>query len=869
MPKLRTPLPALLAASMSLCLTAQPGQPPAKPGAAVPPAPADPSALKPFADIIKDARESKGFFATFQKEDKVWIEVAENQLDKPFLLTWNMAKGIGEAGLYGGMMGGSQMVAFRRIGNTLQLLALNSDYQAQGDKALQRAITESFSESLLGSAPVLCKPHPERKSVLVDASALLFTDLPQHSLRLEQIYRQNYGLDKGNTSFAKVRTTPDLTAFTVNGHYMAPRIAVPNAMTPPAMRPTTPDTVPDARSLFLGTIYNFLKLPETPMTPRLADDRVGYFVTTQWDFAKDRRPDMRQRLIHRWRLEKKDPAAALSEPKEPIVYWVDRSIPEKFRQTVVDAILEWNHAFESAGFKNAVQVKIQPEDADWDTLDAKHASIRWLVGTDVAFAIGPSIVDPRTGEILDADIGLGEGIARMAVEQYKEEIPRAFSHLQSGGAGVVSMAELQQIPFAMDLLGARGDLDMSTPEGEAFQREWLKWIVTHEVGHTMGLRHNFKASTIYTEAQLQDPEFTKAHGMAGSIMEYTPINIPLKGEKHGQWTSNTLGPYDHWAIEFGYKAVEPAKEAEELARIADRSAEPWLAYSTDEDAMFGLDPDVNTFDLGPDTLAYAKKRILLSAELCERIQERAFQPGEPYHVLRRQLGRALGQIAQATSVAAKYLGGVHYNRDHAGTGRPNLAPVPAEKQREALRLMEKQIFSLDAFRFKPEFLARMTNDRTDLADAFRSSPDFSLSQRVLGIQKLALAQLMNPAAAQRILDAGEKLSDSRKAFRLSELYDALQGAIWSEARTGKEPSLVRRSLQREHLRAMGNLVLKAAPGTPEDARSLARESLNALGRLLRTAALKPGLSKETKAHYAECQSQLQEVLKAGLQRTSL
>lgn len=869
----RLVLPALLAA-LSLVLAAQTpaaAPAPAKPGAptapATPPTPPDPSGLKPFADIIKEAKEAKGFFPVFQKDEKVWIEVSEASYERPFLLTWNTTKGIGERQLYAGMMGGSQLATFRRLGNTLQLIALNPTYQAHGEAHLALSVKDSFSESLLASAPVLSKPHPERKSVLVDASALLFVDLPGTSMALEQLYRQNYSLDRANSSFAKVRATDRQTAFTVNAHFMAPRLAMPNAMTPPAMRPSMPGTVPDPRSFFMGTIYSFLKLPETPMTPRLADDRIGYFVTTQWDFAQDRKQELRKRFVNRWRLEKKDPDAAMSEPKEPITFWVDKGVPERYQKPIVEGILEWNRAFEKIGFKNAVQAKVQPLDADWDNMDARHACIRWLVGTDVAFAIGPSTVDPRTGEILDADIGFGESMVRSSVEQVYEDFPKGLSHLATGGAGLMTAADLQSAAFGMDLLEARGDVDFTTAQGEAVLLDRLKWIVTHEVGHTLGLRHNFKASTVYTDAQLKDRTFTEANGTASSIMEYTPFNIPAEGEKAGQLVSGSLGPWDHWVIEYGYKPFSPEKEAAELTRIAERSADPQLAYGTDEDNMMSLDPTVNTFDIGPDTLAYAQKRIKLSAELCDRVQKRTLKPGEPRHLLRRQVNRALGQLGQAANIAAKYIGGATFNRDHEGTGRANINPIPAAKQREALQLLEKQLFSLEAFRFKPEFLARLTMDRTDIADAFQASPDYSVNQRVLGIQRMALGMLMQPNVAQRILDTAEKVSDPKQAFRLPELYDGLQAAVWTEAKSGKEPSLTRRGLQREHLRALANLVLRAAPGTPEDARSLARENLTTLSLSLKTASAKPGLSKETRAHYAECQSQIQETLKAGLQRT--
>ncbi len=871
-------LPALLAAALPLCLVAQTPPAAAKPGApvaaapATPPTPPDPSGLKAFADVIKEAKETKGFFTIHQKDEKVWLEVSPEQLEKPFLFSFNISRGLGEKGFYAGMMGDSRLVTFRRLGNTLQFIALNPDFKAGGDKAVAFGVKASFSESLLASAPVLSKPHAERKSFLVDASALFFSDLPAMGLQLEQAYRQGYMLDKGNSSFAKARTTEDLTCFAVSAHFMAPKLMMPNPMTPPAMAPSMPGVAPDPRSFFLGFYYNLLKLPEQPMMPRAADDRVGYFLTTQYDYGQVTQNDIRQHVIHRWRLEKADPSTPVSKPKQPVVYWLDRNIPEKYRPAVTAGILEWNKAFEKAGIKDALEVKVQPDDAEWDTLDAKHASIHWLTGTDVGFAIGPSHVDPRTGEILDADIGIGEGMVRGQFELFDETFPKAPStHLLSGRAGFMSLEEaMRERAFGTSLLEARGIFEAGSPEAERFTMAALKDLVTHEVGHTLGLRHNFRASTIWTEAQLKDPAFTRQHGLVGSVMEYNALNIALEGEPQGEYQPSTLGPWDYWVIEYGYKPFDAAEEKAALAKLAGRSHEAELAYGTDEESAGpgGVDPEVNTWDMGPDPLAYAMKRIRLSKELLDRLQKRSFKPGEPHHLLRRHVGRALSQVRLAASLATKQFGGLVTLRDHAGTGRPNLQPTSAARQREALQLLEKQVFSMDAFAFKPEFMRRMTVERISYETGFQN-PDYSISGQVQALQRTALGRIYEPATAQRILDAGDKLDNPKAAFRLSELYDGVLNVVWVEARLGKEPTLQRRNLQRDHLRILVSLVLRAAPGTPEDARSLARENLSGLANQLKGAQQKPGLTKESKAHYAESLSQIQEALKAGLQRTAL
>lgn len=875
-----------LLASFSLVLVADtPKAAPTKPQAGAAPAPAAvaapsaPGALKPFADIVKEAKETQGLFPLWQKDDKVWIEVSPEQLQKPFFFTYNVVQGLGERGLYGGMMGGSHVVYFKRVANNLQLLARNTDFMAQDGTAVARAVAEGFSDSLLGNAPVLSQPHPERKTFLVEANPLFLKDLPMGATRLEAAFRQPYGFDAGNSSFVKLNGTPDLTGFQVNAHYSLAKLMIPPPQMPgaPPMPFTPPPrTLEDVRSLFLGYYYTLAKLPAQPMAARRADDRVGHFVTTRWDWTTDMHEDERIRLVHRWRLEKAEPAAALSKPKEPIVYWLDRNIPERYRDTVKAGILEWNKAFAAIGFKDAIEVKQQPDDADWSTHDSRHASIRWFIGTDAGFAIGPSVVDPRSGEILDADIGMSDVFTRGGRQEFREELPSAaplFRKDAQLACTYLADAALEA-DFAADLLQARGEFEPGSPGEEAFVLGYLKDVVMHEVGHTLGLRHNFRASTLYGPEQLGDKAFTTAKGITGSVMDYTPTNIAGKGRKQGAYHMTTLGPYDYWAVEYAYKPVDPAAEKAELAKIAARGEkEPLLAYATDEEAggfggLQGMDPEVNRFDLGKDPLHYLGTRIELSRELLERLQDRTFKPGEDFTRLRRGVNIALGRMSGASSNAAKYLGGVVYLRDHAGSARTPITPVSGVRQREALKLLEKGIFDMNAFRFKPEFMARLTVNQFDRLTGMNVAPDFSLASAVLGLQRNVLGQVLQPVILRRILDAPDKLQDPKTAFRLSELFEGIHGAIWAELKAGREPAGVRRSLQKEHLRQLVGMVLRANPATPDDARALAREGLRTLGAQLKAASARPGFSRESKAHFAECLATLEEALKASLQRAS-
>ncbi|HEV3241124.1 MAG TPA: zinc-dependent metalloprotease [Casimicrobiaceae bacterium] len=832
---------------------------------------------KPFAEVIKDAHEMPGLFPVWQKDEKAWLEIAPNQFDVPYFFSVNLSRGLGEKFFFGGLMGPSHIVYFHHLGpHQVQLLARNTDYFAQPNTPQAISVSEAFSDSLLASAPIASQPHPERKTVLVEINSLLFADIPGANGELERTYRQGYAFDGRNSSINKVRATPELVAVDINAHYALQRVAQPPIVPGPVPFTSLPATVPDIRSLFLGFYYNFAKLPEEPMRPRFADDRIGYFMTTRYDYSNDSKLTPRVNYVNRWRLEKKDPTAALSEPKQPIVFWLDRNIPEKYRAAVIAGVLEWNKAFEKIGFKDAIQTRIQPDDADFDTLDARHASVRWITTARPLFGgIGPSQVDPRSGEILDADIGIDPVRFRnrryQRVEQIPDpsKIPGFFEHPERLCQQQDYAA--QEMNFALDLLEARGEIDPDGPEAEAFVMADVKDTVMHEVGHTLGLRHNFRASMIYSQAQLNDPQFTREHGIAGSVMEYNAVNIALKGEPQGTYGMATIGPYDYWAIEYGYSELPPEQESVKLQQIASRNAEPQLAFATDEDAAFGIDPEANTADLGNDPLDFARRRLILARELWDRWENRELKPGESYSVLRRTVTRGLLVVGQSSTTIAKYIGGVSTLRDHAGSARAPLTPLPAAKQRQALKIIESGLFAADSFRFKPEFMRRLQVDYLDHDDVFDvglSTPgvDYSLDAQVLRIQRAVLGNLMSDTVAQRILDSEVKLDDPKAGFHLSELYDSLHRSIWSELRSGQDISPLRRNLQREHLARVANALIRPSVAMPPDARALLRQDARALRDELQVATTKNIWSKETKAHIAEGLSTLDEALKAPLQR---
>jgi hypothetical protein len=878
----------------------------------------------PFEKVVKGAQEIKGLFNAYIKDDegKVYLEILPDQLDKPFLLNPTLVSGIGQGFLYPADMLPEYLVSFHRIGKTIQLIHRNTLFRADATSSLSRPASVAAPDAIVGQTKIESQPHPDRKSVLVDLGPLFLADLEGLTVALKQVLEVPYQVDRDGSSVVAAKAFPTNFDFDTVLHLKTPVQEFKRPIFYAA----------DPRSLLVRFHYSIAPLPDTGFRPRLADDRVGHFPALLKDYTDDRPEDPTTRYVNRWHLEKQDPDAALSEPKQPIVFYIENSIPPEYRQAVKDGITGWNAAFEAIGFKNALVAKDQPDDPDWDAADVRYSTIRWIVAPNAGFAQGPSRVNPYTGQIFDADIRFSADMIRNIRREYEflvtptaaanaaAEAPwRAligwlpdFSlesiHASLGGfdappvtrpllgagarPGAIPAAigycdyaggMSHQAALGWSVLLARG---LMTPAAEAqYLNDFITHVTLHEVGHTLGLRHNFKASNLHAFDQLHDRDLTRRTGLTGSVMDYIPVNLAPEGKPQGEYYQTTVGPYDRWAIEYAYTpiaAATPEAEKPALAAIAARAADPALAYGTDEDTMDfgrGIDPTSNRYDNGRDIVDYYASRAAIARELFAKMEDRFSEPGTRYQTLRRVFAEGIAEFAPAAANLPKFIGGIRHNRDHIGdpNGRLPYVPVPAAEQRAALDFLTREIFGAAAFAVPPRLLNKLAIERLpDIEGSvwMAERNDLPIHTLVLAIQSMALDRLYAPIVLSKLADVQARVERPQDALTMADLFAGVRRAVWSEVDGRQTVNSFRRNLQRRHLTTLVNLVVGNDPAVPEDARTLARADLLALQRGINALIARDGralpaggrLDAISRAHLDESRARITAALEAGIER---
>ncbi|MEH1896520.1 MAG: zinc-dependent metalloprotease [Nostoc sp.] len=860
--------------------------------------------LEVFDEVVKNTQKSGGLFTLYRNKEKnkIYLEIKPEQLNKNYLATATLESGIGERGIYSGMPLQDFLFYFQRVDDKLNFVIRNVNFRTREGDPQVRSLARSFSDSVLYSIAIK-SIHPQRKTILIDLGDLLLTDLGGLSVSLgvpgttDQSY---FGTAKVFPQNLEIESILNFSGGP--GH----ETEVPGFA-----------SLPDNRGFTLRVHYSLSQLPDKDYRPRLADDRIGYFITAYQDLSKDDRGDSFVRYINRWDLEKQDPKAVISRPKKPIVFWIDNAVPLEYRDAMKEGILMWNKAFLKAGFKDAIEVRQMPDDATWDPADIRYNTVRWINTVDGYFAMGPSRVNPLTGEILDADILVDASFIRALKNEYRKIVqPNQAQNqttlsalmqnrllcangLDAKNNGVPQQMEGQQgllnrlskmageydLCYGMEAANqfALGSLAMSllpdtmaTPDQvKEYINQYLRLIIAHEVGHTLGLRHNFRGSTLLAPQEMNNTEITKNKGLTTSVMDYIPPNIAPQGTKQGDYFPSMVGPYDEWAIKYGYipiKTSTPIAEKPILEEIAAQSYKPELSYSTDED-VYDLDPTADAWDNSSNVLLYSQWQLNNSRVMWERLDKRYPLAGDGYSDVSERFSTVLGNYFQQIYYTTKYIGGQSFYRIHpseipSGVSQHRLPfePVPVEEQRQALETLQKYVFAEDALSFSPELLNKLAPSRWRHWGSYPrvGRLDFPIHDLVLLMQGSVLRDLLSGDRLSRLKDI-ELKTKPENALTLPELFDTLQSGIWTEVIKPKgkpmKISSLRRGLQRQYLDILTAMVLRKE-SVPEDARTLAWYKLKQLDEQLK------GVNSEdeyTKAHLLETRDRIEKVLNAPLQ----
>ncbi len=786
---------------------------------------------KPWKDVTKDARAIDGLFKMHLKADQsLLLEIQPDQLGMDFGFIAHYSKGTGVFNIHDGLaLGDTRMLRFERVGETVYLRHMNTRFTADDGSPLRESLDDNLGHSIVAAFSIESR-NDTTKALLIDFTGLVVSDYLDLAERMKIYFGgRPVQFDKSRSYVSRAMGFPK------NIEIDAELTFKPNG------RPITSSAgVSDVSSVPLGLRYSFFALPDDPMPRRVADDRVGFFINAQRDFSIDRGGDQMVRYVNRWRLEKQDPDAEVSDPVQPIVYYVDRTVPHEYRRWVKEGIEGWQKAFEAAGFSNAIVAREAPDDSTWSAEDMRFSTVRWSAAHEMGYAIGPSQTDPRTGEILNADVllssvfmsGWGREWEDLAgpdgMLQKLDEMERTRRLMTPHEQGQLCMAEFGK-QYEMGLLSAALLADgLADPVGgvpEEFYGPSLRDLVFHEIGHTLGLRHNFRGSGAIAYERMQDENYTAQNGLTLSVMDYAGSNINPDRDAQGHYVNMEVGSYDVWAISYGYT---PDNDA--AAQLARQAANPLHAYNTDGD-VGGFDPLTSVWDLSSDPMAYAEDQRQLVSQIYPVIENRLLADNDGYSRLRSSVNGLLFTNYRQFGNVAKLVGGSHFARDHKGDpdARLPMTPVPGAEQRAAARWILKNALDTSSLPVTAELLNKAAPSRHDdwMSGFGPGRYDLAIYESVQALQMQALAALTDRSRLARMLGSDMRQDDP---YTVETLFSDIDTAVYG-ALTGGDR--FQRNLQlayADHLAGIMNneRPFPFVPSAPDEARALARLHLTEL-----------------------------------------
>ncbi len=791
-------------------------------GAAAEPSP------RPYNTVIRgDVKTKAGLFKTHRIGSRLYYEIPKGELGKDMLLVTQIAK-TNEGNGYGGQALDNRVVRWERKDNRVLLKAVSFAIIADPSSSVAKAVDAANYDVILGAFNV--ETYGPDSAAVIEVTRL-FTSPPTE---ISVLRRYRGQLDPSRTFFERVATFPTNIETEATLTINATPTPSPFGGGAPAGMPGAP---PQSESYLVH--WSMVKLPEKPMMPRLCDSRVGYFRTTSIDFSRPEQRSETRCFITRYRLEKKDPNAALSEPVKPIVYYVDPATPEWLKPWVRKAILSWQPAFEAAGFKNGIIAKDAPspsEDPDWSPEDARYSVIRWLPST-IENAVGPHIHDPRSGEIIEADLQIYHNVMNLNRDWYWTQVgaldPRA-----------------KKLPFP-----------------DSLQGRLMEYVIAHEIGHSLGFPHNMKASSLYPLDSVRSKTWVAKNGHTPTLMDYSRFNYVAQPED-GIALADLIpkqGPYDIWMTHWGYAPIPGAKTPDDeratldgWAREQDKT--PWLRFSTTDD--FGADPGNNTEAVGDaDAVKATALGIKNIKRLMPMVEPAVTEPLDDVSDLKELYGRLIGQWSTELRHVVAIVGAAETQEKYGDQPGPRFTPVSAARQREAMKFLNENAFKTPTFFLDASILRRI-------------EPEGSVA-RINQAQRGLITGLLNDDRMARLVEF-EAMAKPGESYPLAEMLSDLRGGIFGELSANSVSiDVYRRTLQRSYVEAVKAKLtatpaprisfgqtwqISQLPARPtSDARGLFRAELRTLDAQVKAATAKAA-NAVTRAHLQDLHTEIDDIL---------
>ena len=753
--------------------------------------------------FLEDLEHFPGLIDVYRNDDdgKVYFLIKEDQLEKEFIYFAHILDGIIEAGTWRGNYLDNGIIKFIKYFDQIRIDRINTAYVFDETNPLSKSKYANISNSLIDSLKIEKKSKSDDKFLIDVTSLLLSENLSKiTSTPYKEDLKENFkigSISKNKSSINSVLNYPENTDFEIN-------FVFSNSSNKPIENQ-------DSRNNSVSLRFSFINYPENNFETRMEDQRIGFFSERKTNLSSiDITPY--EDLINKWHLEKKDKDKEKSAPIKPILFWIENTTPYELRPIIKNAVLAWNIAFEEAGFIDAIEVKIQPDDADWSAGDIRYNVLRWTSSPNPPFGgYGPSFTNPRTGEILGADIML-EWIYLTNRVRYSE----IFEKQENYNNDFCLNSLIKQENRIFGKL-ATETLDLNESEISRLYEEDLYQLILHEVGHTLGLNHNFAASTLHDNSDVHNPEITYKEGLSSSVMDYHALNIAPLGIKQGQYADVKPGKYDILAIKYGYT---PELSKKDLNNLLEKHSSNEYLFGNDGDDMRspgkGIDPRINTGDMTNDPVRYAKDRVVLSQNLIPKLYETLKSKSDSWESIYQGYRILIRQIHTSAEIISRQIGGVYVNRSFMSDENKNpYEVVPYNIQKESIKILSKYYFDSDKFYLPSNVVNKMQRERRSF-DFFGKTEDPKIHNMILKGQKRVLKHFTNSRVLKRLTDS----SLYGNTYLPNELFSDLTSSIFNENKSRKLNG-IDQNLQNYYLKRLIMIFKSGSFDSPSISASLA------------------------------------------------